>query len=166
EITYSTFVPVIARDFLRVGSGGLGILLAVSGAGAVGAAFFVATFRASARWFPWLLTISLGFGGAIFLFALSPWFALSLALALATGFMSQSFFTTSQTLIQVLAPDAYRGRIASMRTLVLGVSPVGQFLVGATAERTGTPAALAAAGFLCATLMTTLTLLARPLRRL
>ena len=60
----------------------------------------------------------------------------------------------------------YRGRLASIRTLVLGVAPIGQFLIGATAERVGTHIALAAAGLLCATLMTALTLLAPPLRRL
>ena len=63
-------------------------------------------------------------------------------------------------------PDELRGRVVSMRVVMFGLSPVGQFLVGATAERVGTPLAVAASGLLCILSMTGLLLLTPSLRKL
>jgi MFS family permease len=164
--SFSAFTPVIARDHLGTGSAGLGLLQALAGVGALTGALVVAGRRESARWFPLLLAMSAGYGTAIVLFALSPWFALSLPLSAATGFLMQGFFVSNMTLLLIITPDALRGRVVSMRLLVMGASPVGQFLIGAAAERVGTPLAVATSGALCAVLLTAFLITAPSLRKL
>src|SRR5262249_18776875 len=51
------------------------------------------------------------------------------------------------TALQMMAPDALRGRVMSIYTLIFGgVFPFGAFLAGATAETWGVRAAPAGAG--------------------
>jgi len=59
---------------------------------------------------------------------------------------------TANTLVQSMVPDALRGRIMSMFTLVLmGAMPLGNLLIGALAGLIGTMAAVATFGVaLCA----------------
>ena len=66
------------------------------------------------------------------------------------GMVAQA--ATANTLVQAMVPDALRGRIMSMFTLVLmGSMPLGNILIGALAGLIGTMAAVAAFGAaLCA----------------
>jgi MFS family permease len=163
---YYAFAPVIVRDHLQAGADGLGVVMALSGLGALGSTFIIAQFRESSRWFPLLLVICFGYGGSLALFALVPWFPAALMAALLCGFMFQGFLTSNQTIVQLLVPDELRGRVVSMRVVMFGLSPVGQFLVGAAAERVGTPLAVAASGLLCIVTMTGILLLTPSLRKL
>jgi MFS family permease len=165
-LSFGAFVPVIARDYLHVGSAGLGLLMAASGIGALLGAFALTLLRDSSRWFPLLVAVSLGYGGSNLLFALSPWFSVSLFLSLAGGFMMQTFFTSILTLVQMNVPDALRGRVVSFRFITFGMAPAGQFVLGLLAEAIGTPLAVASAGALSIVLMITILLLSPPLRRL
>ena len=84
----------------------------------------------------------------IALFAFSPVFLLSLGLTLFLGFCLQLFMSTNITLMQVLAPDHIRGRVSSIRFVIMGLMPAGIFAMGAAAEAVGPTPTVAAMGAL------------------
>jgi MFS-type transporter involved in bile tolerance (Atg22 family) len=72
---------------------------------------------------------------------------LAAALLFVVGAAQILFLASSNTTLQVTVPDELRGRVMSLYTLVFaGVSPVGAFLIGGTAELFGAPAACVAGG--------------------
>jgi hypothetical protein len=60
-----------------------------------------------------------------------------------TGFFGIIAVVSCNTTMQLAAPDALRGRVMSIYTLIWGgVFPIGAFLVGAMSERWGVQRAL------------------------
>lgn len=142
----NSMLPVMARDVLRVGGIGLGYLVAMSGAGQFAATMLVAS-RAELRHLGTVVVgASIGFGGFIVLFALSPWFALSLVLIAIVGAMGTAYDTTMSTSFQVGVADAMRGRVLGLYSATFGLSSVGGLCIGATATLLGAPIALALSG--------------------
>jgi predicted MFS family arabinose efflux permease len=80
------------------------------------------------------------------LFALSPWFALSLVLIAVVGFMGTAYDTTMSTSFQVGVADAMRGRVLGLYSATFGLSSIGGLCIGAAATVLGTPIALALSG--------------------
>ena len=96
-----------------------------------------------------LMMISLlAFGGTLFLFALSPWFLLALPLVLISDVFASIFNTVNNTAIQVLIPDAVRGRVMSLMMMTFGLTPLGTVPVSAAAQAWGAPVAVAGASLL------------------
>jgi MFS family permease len=146
-LNYLTFIPVYARDILDTGPIGLGLLTGSIGVGALVGALSLATLRpsgGSGR----LMLAGLGVVGlALTIFALSGSLPLSmLALAVMGGFQV-TYYSTTNTLIQVLSPARLRGRILSLYVLTsIGLIPIANLVGGAIAEHTGVPAVLALGG--------------------
>ncbi len=135
---YATLMPAIAADVLQVGESGLGALNAAIGVGALIGSLLVAslgTFRRKGA----LLTVgSLIFPTALLLFSWSRSLSLSLATLIVVGFAFMTQNSTINTLVQSLAPDALRGRVASVFVLAFfGTSPFTALLAGALAEAFG-----------------------------
>ena len=56
----------------------------------------------------------------------------------------------SNTLIQAMVPDAFRGRVMAAYTMMfMGMSPIGALLAGAVAGRVGAPMTVAIGGAVC-----------------
>src|SRR5262249_37641877 len=87
-------------------------------------------------------------------FALSPWYALSLALQVAIGFVSTGFGTMQSTIVLLSAPEAVRGRVLGILSACIGTQPFGALWIGLAAALVGAPAAAAAGAVLAALLMT------------
>ncbi|MBM3957842.1 MAG: MFS transporter, partial [Gemmatimonadetes bacterium] len=86
---------------------------------------------------------------AVLGFGLSSVFPLTAVLAGLAGLASAAYMTVNMTVIQVSVPDDLRGRVLSVRFLVIGLSPLGMLAMGAVAEAIGPQwavAGLAAAG--------------------
>ena len=76
--------------------------------------------------------------------------AVSCLLLLFVGWGVVSFLAVANSTIQLRAPDALRGRVMSVYTLVfLGVAPIGSSIMGALAHAAGTPKAVLTGGLLC-----------------
>ncbi len=139
-------LPVYAKDILHVGPRGLGWLMAAPSAGAVLVALAVAhaPMRRAGRALLWAVS---GFGLATAVFGLSRSFPLSLvALAFVGGFDMVSVIIRS-TLVQVLTPDALRGRVAAINALFVGTSnELGGFESGAAAALFGPVIAVVGGG--------------------
>src|SRR5260221_2077844 len=84
------------------------------------------------------------------LFAVNSTYVLALLLAGCTGLFLICQFILMNTLIQVVVPDEFRGRIMSLYTLTFfGLQPFSALAIGALAQLVSTPAAILAYGLLC-----------------
>jgi predicted MFS family arabinose efflux permease len=140
-----TYLPVLAGDVLKTGASGYSLLLTSIGTGAIAGAIGAAhRGKASGRG---RLTLA---GFALFgVFAagasLSRWQPLSMTLLVGAGFCLTTSFSTLNSLVQEMAPDALRGRVLSIFGLAFrGGSPVGSLLAGALVRRAGAPVVMAA----------------------
>lgn len=144
NLNYIVLLPVFARDVLQVGAAGLGLMTAAVGVGAVIAAFSVAVLRpgggSGALVLFGLVMSSLG----LLVFSISPWLPLSLVALAVLGGFSTAYYTTTNTLLQLIVPARLRGRVMSLYILSsTGFIPVGNLLAGFVAEHIGAPATLA-----------------------
>jgi hypothetical protein len=58
-----------------------------------------------------------------------------------------NFTATTNTLLQLLVEDRFRGRVMGLHTVMfMGTSPAGSLIIGAVAERLGARAALVVSG--------------------
>ncbi len=148
-LNYLVLMPVYARDVLKVGAPGLGLLTAAIGVGALTGALGVAFLRPSGGSGRLLLTGLAAASISLIVFAVSRWLPLSLAALAVLGAAQVAYYTTTNTLIQVLVPGRLRGRVMSLYILTsLGVIPFGNLLAGLVAERFGPTLALAGGGLL------------------
>ena len=77
--------------------------------------------------------------------ALSRWQWLSMALLVGSGFTLTTAFSTLNSLVQEMAPDALRGRVLSIFGLAFrGGGPVGSLLAGSLVREAGRPVVMAA----------------------
>ncbi len=131
-------LPIYAEDILHVGAQGLGILRAATSVGTV--ATLILLTRYSAMNHPWrnLLIVVLGFGVCILVFAVSPWFILSvIALVLSGAFDGVSVVIRS-TLLQVMTPNEMRGRVMAVNGIFISSSnEMGAFESGVAAKLMG-----------------------------
>ena len=142
-IPYLMFMPYFARDILHSGPRGLGLLLACSGFGSLGAASTVAYLGVTGvRRRGRLLVLSgSAFFLAVILFTLSRNFYLSCGLLVVAGYCTILMVATVNTLLQHLSADEMRGRVMSIYTMAfLGFAPIGSLIAGSlagalTAER-------------------------------
>ncbi|PYM90767.1 MAG: MFS transporter [Candidatus Rokuibacteriota bacterium] len=146
-LNFNVVVPLVARDMLKLGAHGFGLLMSALGVGAVAGGFGIALLRRD------LPPLSFLAGSAVILCAGL------LALALAHQFVTaavvlallggcQIFFTTGcNTTLQLSAPNALRGRVMGLYTVTFaGMTPFGSLLIGTIAEHLGVRVACAAGG--------------------
>ena len=147
---YAVLMPVFADRILGGGPQGLGILMSCAGGGALVGALLLAARRSPrglGGWVPWA---AFGFGLGLVGFSLSRSFWLSGALLVPTGFAMMVQMASSNTLLQMMVPDALRGRVMSLYSMMfMGMAPIGSLLAGSLAEVIGAPATVASGGALC-----------------
>ena len=157
---YMTLLPVFADRVWHVGSTGYGILQAASGVGGLAGAFFVANLGSYPKKTRLLLGGALAFGGFLALFALTPWFYLTLVFIALLGFGSMVVTTVNNTAIQLVIPHEVRGRVMSVMMMTFGLMPLGSVPAGIMAERVGAPpvVAVSAGLFVASALLVFLTI--------
>jgi len=149
-IPYITLMPVFARDILKVGPTGLGILMSSAGLGAFIGAISLA-FRPNIER-KGLLVGSAGiiFSISLVVFSISRTLWLSLFILFVSGWAMISLMAIVNSLLQLSVPDELRGRVMSAFALVfLGISPIGNLLMGWMAQGLGTPFSVTLGGILC-----------------
>jgi MFS family permease len=144
---YVVLMPIFADQILHGGARGLGILMGATGVGALLGALTLA-FREGVkglgRWVAWC---SAGFGASLVVFALSHNFWVSVILLLPVGYTIMLQMACSNTLIQVMVPDALRGRVMAVYSMMfMGMAPIGALLGGVLADRLGAQTTVAIGG--------------------
>jgi MFS family permease len=144
---YVVLMPIFADQILHGGARGLGILMGATGVGALLGALTLA-FREGVkglgRWVAWCCA---GFGASLVIFSLSHRFWISVILLLPVGYTMMLQMACSNTLIQVMVPDALRGRVMAVYSMMfMGMAPIGALLGGALADHLGAPLTVAIGG--------------------
>jgi MFS family permease len=146
---YATMLPIFARDRAGVGAGGLGLLMASAGVGAVTGALTLAARspmpRRGRNVLGGVALTALGVLG----FSLGRTFWVVAAFLFVIGFAATSTVALCNSLIQELVTDAMRGRVMSMFGLAfMGTLPLGNLLAGIASKVVGPPLAFTISGVL------------------
>jgi len=140
-------LPVYAREILRTGPWGLGLLRSAPAIGAAAMALILAyrpMRRNAGRTMLWCVA---GFGAFTVLFGISHNLVLSLIALVFVGATDMVSVIVRGTLIQVATPDEMRGRVNAVDMIFIGASnEFGQFESGLTAHWFGTVPAVVLGG--------------------
>ena len=134
---YLSLLPAFARDILHGASTSYGSLMTAVGVGALAGAYGLS--RIHERWLMIAPIFSAAaFGTGLILFSQSHVLWLSALLLLPTACSLMLLGGTTNTIIQTVAAEHYRGRVISHYTQsFLGMMPWGSLLLGFLATRIG-----------------------------
>lgn len=150
-VSYAILMPVFANDILKVGARGLGMLMAASGLGALIAALSLARMGDFRRKGRFLIVSSIIFAFSVILFAFSKSYVLSLAVLAVTGWASVSAMSITNTLLQTMVSDEFRGRVMSAFMFTFaGIMPFGNLVAGMFSQAFGVSLTVASSGIICA----------------
>lgn len=135
---YSQLLPMFTEDILKVSATDMGILIAVSGVGAIIGSLIMASLTNRRRG-TIILTAGLVLGIALIGFSFSSHWYLSLVLITFIGLGSTVQMTLGNSLIQYYTDAEHRGRVMSFLMLGFGLGSLGSFFAGMLAEGIGAP---------------------------
>ena len=118
----TALLPVYAKDILRAGPSGLGLLQAALPLGSFLCALILAHRRPLQKAGRAMLWAVAGFGFATVGFGFSHWFWLSFFMLFLCGVMDNVSIVVRHTLVQLLTPDEKRGRVSAVNSLFIGTS--------------------------------------------
>ncbi len=131
----TALLPVYAKDILRVGPSGLGLLQAALPIGSLASALVLAHRPPLERAGRALLWAVAGFGLATIGFGLSKSFWVSMTMLFLCGATDNVSVVVRHTLVQLLTPDEKRGRVSAVNSLFIGTSnELGGFESGLVAH--------------------------------
>jgi MFS family permease len=147
---YTVLMPIFADRILHGGPQTLGVLMGASGVGALSAAGLLATREGVFGLGRWVTFGAAGFGASLIVFSQSTSIWLSMAALVPAGFCMMLQMASSNTLIQAMVPDALRGRVMAIYSMMfMGMAPFGALLAGTLAEHVGAPVTVAVGGVAC-----------------
>lgn len=118
----TALLPIYAKDILKVGPSGLGLLQAALPIGSLVCALYMAHRRPMQKAGHSLLLAVMVFGFATVGFGVSRSFPLSLFMLFICGFADNISVIVRHTLVQLLTPDEMRGRVSAVNNLFIGTS--------------------------------------------
>ncbi len=139
-------MPAVARDLLHGDSTTQGTLMSAAGAGALIGAFFLSRITEKQLVYaPVVAALAFGVGLVAFSHSHTVW--LSVLLLLPTSASLMLLGGTTNTIIQMVAHENFRGRVISHYTQsFLGMMPWGALLLGFIASRLGVTDAISFGG--------------------
>ena len=167
---HQVLLPSLARDVLRAGPEGLGVLNAARSVGGILGLAAAAMARGAAPGSGALfLVVLVAFGVSLIGLGAAPYLVgfvgvvVVLTVVNAAGALADLL---AQSLLQLSVPPHLRGRAGGAWVVAIGLAPLGQLQIGALASVFGVSAALGASGLALVTLAATAALLFPRLRRL
>ena len=130
---FQQLLPIYVDEILNVGATGYGVLMSISGAGALVGSAILATLPNKKRG---LMLMSSGVvaGFALVVFAFSEVWVLSLSTMVFIGLSHAFRMTIGSTLLQAYAEPEYRGRVLSIFGMQWGFMSLVTFVAGLLAE--------------------------------
>lgn len=144
--------PALAVSTYHVGPGGLGLMYAAPGAGALIGAAASGWVGAVRRQGLAVIVSVISWGAAIVAFGLVPHdrFPLALVLLAAAGWADVISAVFRNTILQLVAPDEMRGRLSALHIAVVTSGPrLGDVEAGAVAAATSVRFAVVSGGLAC-----------------
>ena len=159
-ISYIMLMPVFARDVLHVGTMGLGMLMSSIGAGALIGSLILArlgNFKYKGKLLIWSAFL---FALLLINFSLTKSYIWAIVSLVCLGCISVPATAVINSLLQIIVPDAFRGRVMSLFMVTSnGFMPFGSLISGTLAQAIGISAALSLCGLLCLVLFAAIFLL-------
>ena len=143
SFSVESLYPVVARDHLGVGAGLTGILISAPAIGSLLSASVIASMavvRYHGRIFCLGLTLQMV---SVLLFALSPWYPLSVVMLMMAGLGAAGFSAMQTTIIMISSEPEMRGTALGMLGHCIGVAALGGLAVGIVANFLNAQAAVA-----------------------
>lgn len=140
-------LPVFAKDILKVGPEGLGILRAAMALGAILTAVYLAHRPLGRRAGALMLACVAGFGLCIIGFGLSRLFWLSFLFLFLCGVLDEVSVFVRAYIVQHLTPNHLKGRVSSVNSIfIVSSNELGAFESGLAAKFLGTVPAVVFGG--------------------
>lgn len=133
---FRQLIAIFADDVLKVGAKGMGILMSVSGAGAIAGSLVLASLPGRKRGVIMLLG-TLGLGISLAAFSFSTVWALSLGIMVLIGLGQTAQMTLSNTLAQHYTSDQFRGRVMGVYDMQMSFVGPSVYLAGLLTEVIG-----------------------------
>ena len=158
-MSYIPMMPVFAVDILKVGADGQGILMGLSGVGALMATMIIGRTGNFKQKGLLIIVGSLVFGISIAIFSITSMqygnYYVALILLLIVGASSSTYMISIMSSLQMMVPNHMRGRVMGFYGMTWSIMPLGGMYAGALSgyigqDSTGVPVAVAAGGFLIA----------------
>lgn len=147
--TYSTLIPVYAKEIFKGDAATYGYLSAFIGLGAVISTLSIASRKPGHNMKKVLRINIIVVGLALILFSYTKYFPLNLLLATLAGFGTMSVIPICNTIIQLVSSSAMRGRAISFFTMAaFGTIPIGSLLVGWLSNYAGAQNCILAQGII------------------
>lgn len=147
-MSHVALLPAIASDTLDGNAATLGLLFAVSGAGAMLGTLVAGALTGRGLRGPTICAGIFGTGIGLWIVALSSTQPAIMAGLFVTGLFQMLYIIQNDTLVQTFTEDRFRGRAVAAQSMVNGLMPIGFLLLGVIAEVTSTAAAFAVAGLM------------------
>jgi MFS family permease len=163
----SVFVPLIAVNVLDIGRSGAGLLVSLTGVGALIGSLTVATIGGSLRRVGLVMIgLLLLNATALLLFAQAGSLYLAVPALLVTGATQTSFMSVNNAFVLMRTPRELQGRVMSLFSLDRGLIPLGATIGGALAASLGPQMGLTIMALVCFSSLAVAATLLPTLRRL
>jgi MFS family permease len=134
-MSYSTLMPVFAKDVFKGDAGTYSMLNSISGLGALFGAVYMASLKNTLHIKRVVIYASILCGLSIALFALCHSFWLALLFMMPSGMGMMMQIAGTNTFIQTTVADDMRGRVISYYVMAFqGMQPLGSFVAGLAAH--------------------------------
>ncbi|HPS38294.1 MAG TPA: MFS transporter [Candidatus Cloacimonadota bacterium] len=149
-MSYTTLLPVFAKDILHGDSRTMGMMMSFAGIGALIGALYLASRTTIENMANRMLLLGILVSVTLIGLSFSTLLPLSLFLMVIIGFGMMMQMSSTNTLIQSVVEDKMRGRVLSLYTMAFGsVTPFGSILTGTLSSRIGVQYTLAICAAVC-----------------
>lgn len=134
----TALLPVYARDILKIGPDGFGLLRSGPAIGSAAMSLLMSIRPLKRHAGPWMLWSVFVFGIATLIFAVSTSLWLSMLALIVLGAADSISVFVRQSLVQIVTPDHMRGRVAAVSGMFISASnELGEFESGVMARLLG-----------------------------
>lgn len=131
---FTSMIPVIGTDALRLDPTGVGMLASCEGIGGLVGAILIASL-ARPHWYGRIYVYAVvAYFTMVIAFATAPVVVLAGAALLMSGLLSTGFAVMQATLVYRYSPEAMRARLLGVLSVCIGTSPLGFFYLGFLTE--------------------------------
>jgi MFS family permease len=143
---YIYMMPALAVGAMKLDQRGLGFLLAASGVGALIGSLATGFLASIKRRGILLMVLVTAFGCGIALAAQFQSLPLAMLMLLCAGISGTAFATLNNSLLLLTTPSNLHGRVISVFTMTMALTPIGALPMGSLADHIGIPLTFLAAG--------------------
>lgn len=165
---YVNFLPVFQQAVFKVSAAKLGLMMSVTGIGAIIGSLAIAALNHSRRKAVIQFVTGTGFGAALMLFGITAKennFGVSLAMLGFVGMSGTAFAALNIALVQSITPPEMQGRIQALFTAGVGLMALGSLPMGMLVDSVGPSQAMMISGGLAVIFVVLMTAV-RPALRL